>query len=226
MKIKYDIPQSKIFARISVGVTLATLLAAATWAQSNRVIVYSKPEQPVTSFAVYIPEKLDTMREQYSASDSQPQIVQGILESALLHSGYKLVNFALSESGAPSSAMDALKKGREQGVDYLIIGQATAFQISGSGSAIGVNVVGQSAHSQDGRSVSRGGAIAEPMRSSAEVSVQVVRVRDGSILLAEEASSTGSAESQNRAGQGALHEAADLLASKLLSSLSLKLKDD
>jgi len=226
MKIRHISPQSNIRARIGGGVTLATWLAASTWAQSNRVVVYSKPELPVVTFAVYIPEKLDTMQEQYSTGDSRPQIVRGILESALLHSGYKLVNFALSESGAPSSALDALKKARELGVDYLIIGQATASQISGSGSAIGVKVAGPSAHSQSGSSAALGGAIAEPMRSSAEVSVQVVRVSDGSILLAEEASSTGSAESQNRAGQGALHEAADLLASKLLSSLSLKLKDD
>ncbi len=185
---------------------LAWLLATeSAQAQSNRVIVYSKPDEPVASFAVYVPEKLDTMQEQYSTSESGQRIVQGVIESALMHSGYKLVNLALAAAGPPTSPKDALFKARALDVDYLVLGQATASQINASGAdpAIGLGL--------------------NKLSSSAELSVQVIVVRDGSVLLAETESSTGSARSDRSAGQGALREAADQLAAKLMSSIRRRL---
>jgi hypothetical protein len=98
-----------------------------------------------------------------------------------------------------------LKKAREAKVDYLVVGHARATQAGSASPGLAM--------------------VTEPMRSSAVISAQVVKVGDGSVLIAKEVGSGGSAASQVSAGQGALLDAANQLAAQLLSSLSMQLED-
>jgi len=191
--------------KIGVLLLLIGLAVTAPAQDSNRLIILSKPEQPATSFAVYLPETVDTVQERYNSSDSRQQVAQGVIENSLIRSGYRLVNLELVTGGLPASASDALKKAREANVDYLVVGHARATQAGSSSPGLAI--------------------VTEPMRSSAAISAQVVKVGDGSVLIAKEVSSGGSAASQVSAGQGALRDAANQLAAQLLSSLSLQLKD-
>jgi len=76
---------------MGLGIAMATWLPQPPAPHPNPIVSWLfQTDQPVLSFALYIPEKLDTMQEQYSASDFRQQIVQGILESALLHPGISL----------------------------------------------------------------------------------------------------------------------------------------
>jgi hypothetical protein len=57
-------------------------------------------------------------------------------------------------------------------------------------------------------------------RQSAEISVRLLRVADGKILAVEEASDKGAARSEKAGAQGALREAAETLASRLIARIN------
>lgn len=151
------------------------------------------------TFVVIVPERIDHDWYWVLYSDRSQHIVQSAIEKALIRAGVDVID--LTTASLPSIGHDlgqlqttgyALKVGKQLQADYIVSGQATAVKAS-EGRAYGVNVV----------------------RTQAEVSARIIRVRDGKILIVEDASVLEGGQSAQAAGQNALKKAGAQVGSKL-----------
>jgi len=150
--------------------------------------------------AVLVPEQVDGEWYWYEYAGGQQHLVQTAVEKALVSAGFDVVDVARI-SGWPSledliTPTTAAREGSKLGVDYVVAGRATAVKAS-QGSAYGVNVY----------------------RSSAEITLRLVRVEDGKVMAVEDANALAGGQAARSAGQEALKEAGKQAARKMVAAL-------
>ena len=158
-----------------------------------------EPPPPAPTFVVLVPERIDHDWYWLLYSDTSQHIVQSAIERSLIRNGLNVIVPDIAT--LPAFGQDwqrlqsiafALTAGKQLEADYVISGMATAVK-SSEGQAYGVTVV----------------------RTQAEINAKIVRVRDGKIVAAEEASAMEGGQSAQAAGQNALKKAGAQIGSKL-----------
>lgn len=158
------------------------------------------PEPAVTRIAVFLPEQIDGDWYWFDYGAGQQHLAQTAMERALVNAGFEIIDVA-NIGGRISfedliSPKTATAKGAEMGADYVVAGKATATKSSES-TAYAVNVV----------------------RANAEITLRLVRVRDGRVLAVEDASALAGGQAVRTAGQEAIKKAAAEAARKMLTAL-------
>ena len=158
------------------------------------------PEPAITRIAVFLPEQIDGDWYWYDYGAGQQHLAQTAVEKALVNAGFEIIDVA-NIGGRISfedliSPKTATAKGAELGADYVVAGKATATKSSES-TAYGVNVV----------------------RANAEITLRLVRVRDGKVLAVEDASALTGGQAVRTAGQEAIKKAAAEAARKMVAAL-------
>lgn len=167
-------------------------------------MINSPEESPAPKIVVLIPERVDSeWFWSYYSDNSSQHIVQSAVEKSLINNGFEVVDLGsiqklrnqgsieevTSNEGARQIATDA-------GATYAIVGTATAVKAS-EGTAYGVNVV----------------------RSSAEITVRIIRAGDGKVVAVEDASAQKGGQAQRAAGQEALKDAGSQIARKVTAAV-------
>ncbi len=181
-----------------LALTVLALALPATRAEEETAESAEPPAAP--KIAVITPEQLDGEWFWYSWGGGNQHIVQSAIEKALVRAGFEVVDVTALGSWRSLDdligARTASQKGKELGADYVIAGKATAVKAS-EGMAYGVTVI----------------------RANAEITVRLVRVRDGKVLAVEDASAQAGGQAVRAAGQEALKQAANTIARKITGSV-------
>lgn len=181
--------------------SLSLFMTGHTLADDSVVTEESVPEEaaPAPRFIVLVPERIDHIWNWLQYTDESNHLVQGAIEKALIRAGMEVVDIsgaALPDFGNDwrrlQSTAYAVETGRQLNADYVIAGEASAVKGS-ENTAYGITI----------------------MRSSAEISVRVIRVSDSKILEVLDASSMEGGQSVQAAGQAALKAASKELSGKI-----------
>lgn len=161
------------------------------------------PAAPAPKVVVFLPEQVDTEWFWYYYSDTAQHLVQTRIEQALIRAGFEVVDLATIKKLESDGSIDritsnagARELAREAGATYAIVGKATAVKAS-QGDAYGVTVI----------------------RSNAEITARILRISDGKVVEATEASAQKGGQAARAAGQEALKAAGDQIARKLATAL-------
>lgn len=144
----------------------------------------------VPRFAVFLPERIDQQWYWILYTIEIQHVVQSAIEKALVDGGFDVVDVSLmnlpADGGiAQVTSMDqAVKRAAANGVDYVIVGMATADPQSES-SAYGLRVT----------------------RATATVTARLVRVSDAKVLSVQETSAMMGGEAFRAAAREALKRA-------------------
>ena len=161
------------------------------------------PAAPAPKVVVFLPEQVDTEWFWYYYSDTAQHLVQTRIEQALIRAGFEVVDLASIKKLESDGSIDritsnagARELARAAGATYAIVGKATAVKAS-HGAAYGVTVI----------------------RSNAEITARILRISDGKVVEATEASAQKCGQAARAAGQEALKAAGDQIARKLAAAL-------
>jgi hypothetical protein len=176
--------------------------AAAVHIEEQAVV--TEPEEPAAPrIMVILPEQIDAEWFWYYYTDVSQHIVQAAVEKKLIRAGFDVIDLMTLDMFHGQGDLNRLwdrdysvEQARTAGADYLILGRATATQMSHD-VAYGVNV----------------------FRSSAEITARLVRIADGRILAVEDASATAGGQAQRTAGRDALKDAAKKIARRLVNAV-------
>ncbi len=161
------------------------------------------PAAPAPKVVVFLPEQVDTEWFWYYYSDTAQHLVQTRIEQALIRAGFEVVDLASIKKLESDGSIDRITSNagaRElalaAGATYAIVGNATAVKAS-QVAAYGVTVI----------------------RSNAEITARILRISDGKVVEATEASAQKGGQAARAAGQKALKAAGDQIARKLAAAL-------
>ena len=161
------------------------------------------PAAPAPKVVVFLPEQVDTEWFWYYYSDTAQHLVQTRIEQSLIRAGFEVVDLASIKKLESDGSIDritsnagARELARAAGATYAIVGKATAVKAS-QGDAYGVTVI----------------------RSNAEITARILRISDGKVVEATEASAQKGGQAARAAGQEALKAAGDQIARKLAAAL-------
>ncbi len=153
---------------------------------------------------VILPERIDVDWYWYYYTVESQHLVQTKVEQELLDAGYELVDLEAGrglpdETSIPAllRTRSALKTARALKAEILVLGQGEAIHASHS-VAYGLNVY----------------------RSTAEITVKILRVADGKVLAVLDVTETHGAESQRAAAHNTLREAGRSLGEKIVQVLT------
>ncbi len=199
---------------------------------AEKTIVISTPQKDIR-VSVLIPETITIISANNTFTETRSHIVQSIVEKAFVEAKYKISLITASNANSTNhneinliDTSDLLKKAKENGIDYLIIGQATAQVIEGGQKEGGAfTSKGSIYKNSDNISLSNKtyggrGSVSYPV-ASAEVTAKIVCVKDGEIIAVEEAFAGKDGLSQQALTQGALREAANIISARLIAKASL-----
>ena len=224
--------QATILQRVVIITVCAWQGAVSDNAITNGpVVVYTKDPEPEITFAVKVSDQIKTYGNRYQDTEKQLDIAQGMIQKTLLDDGYRVVNL----TGNALDQAQLLQEARDAGADFLISGTTYGSQILSSESdkisagqadyretersrSVDLPFV-SAAESKRRAQGSAAGASINRVQESAVIQVQLIRISDGRVMAAEQATSSGSAFQQQQGVQGAIMEATRNMIRKLMGDV-------